>query len=460
MLKKLCLFFSCQLFLFQQWIKKQIHFKFKKPLALIFVYSGIALRTCGRPQLGLNFILKGRRINNVKKANSIIKYIVNSSYNEIESLLPVSDDVDTALISRRILILKNPELAGGHIIEKGAIVIKFSETFSLVYSGLDVKHLSDYFNIILEPSSVGYSVPEILVWTKLDPVKVYVMSPFEDDYNFILNIDKNLVPLKLGPSDWVNRDVFFRIDDTEKYYDAIYIANYNPIKRVERFILAVFRIQKIRPGFRAALVLAGHGDKKKQIKDIISRFERSVNIDYFDAMGQDQLNVILNRSKVNMLISFREGSNKGLAEGLFSGTPALLMAENSGGNHVHMNEFTGKVVKDRNLESAMLWFSDNYQELSPDAWVQQNMSPEVSAAKLSSVLKKYELDDGQKWERELIPKVNSPELSYVDPEYGWLSDKRMELLETFSEETEKRTVNERMINFIIDAKGNSGTCRK
>lgn len=443
-------FFRCKFFLFQQWTKKIIHFRLKRPLAYVLVYLGIFVRRSGRPALGLNLVLKGRRVANVVRANALIKHLIESAPHELELLLPSTEDIDIKLISRRILVLKLPEFYNDKIVEKGAIVVKFSESFSFIFKRLDVVSFSEYFNIILEPSSVGYSLPEILVWCKLTPNKVFIMAPYSDDYDFILGLESNLVPLRLGPSDWVNTNVFFKVHNEPKKYDAVYIANFNPIKRVERFIKAVSRIQKERPSFHAALVLASHGDKKNEIKNFIKYFENKVNIDYLPPISQSQLNILFNRSKVNMLISLREGSNKGLAEGLFSGTPALLIEENAGGNHVHMNSFTGRVVKDSELESAMIWLADNYDKLSPDSWVLDNMSPQISAAKLSDVLKKHELKQGRNWERNLVPKVNSPELSYVNADNEWLLNKRLELLEIFAASTDQNVFSARLRNLILN----------
>ncbi|PTB98414.1 hypothetical protein C9993_07825 [Marinobacter sp. Z-F4-2] len=450
MFNKLGMYLKVNTFLCQQGLKKIIHFKLKVPLSKALVLIGLIFRRVGKSKAGLELILKGRRVAQVKKADDLIFEMVKRNSDNFESLLPFAPDFDVEMISRRILILKLPELSDGLIKEKGAIIIKFSESFSIIYKNFDVNSLSKYFNIILEPSSVGYSLPEILVWNKLSPAKVFVMAPYRDDFNFIKGIQANLIPLTLGPSDWVNTERFFKINGKEKNYDAIYIANFNPIKRVERYIKAVSRIQKVRPNFKAALILADHGDKKDEILKYIEYFERKVKIDYFGAMSQVQLNEILNSAKANLLISLREGSNKGLAEGLFSGTPGILIAENAGGNHAHMNEFTGKIVKDGDLEKAMIWLSENYESLSPEVWAKENMSAEISAANLSQVIKGFELEEGREWNTDLKAKINSPELSYFDSRDDWLLSKRRELLEIFSRSDTKIGVSDKMNNFLIN----------
>lgn len=429
--KKIFLWISVHKFLIRQSVNTFIHFNGKKVLAKLFFTIGLILKNSSSTEIGTSLILKARRIDSNQDADKFIKNIIEADTSVFMKLLKQNYAISNESLSQRVLILKVPKLLDKKVIEKGAIVIKFTETFPMFYRSLNVKALANYFNIILEPSWVGYSVPEIIIWQSLAPIKVFIMCPYKDDYDFILSLQNNLIPLKLGPSDWVNPNTFYKMRKTQKIYDAIYVANNDPIKRVERYIKAVVRIRKKIPKYRAALVLAGHGNAKKEIMGVLRLYGDSARISYFTNMTQPQLNLIFNQSKVNLLVSLREGSNKGLAEGLFSGTPGLLISENAGGNHVHMNQFTGRTVPDKELENTMLWFYDNYQKFTPDSWVRENMEPSISAKKLSESIKPFELAEGRQWTTDLHAKVNTPELAYINSENDWLLQKRVDVLETF-----------------------------
>lgn len=422
-------------FQLRQLISKWLHTGLKKPLAHTLVYFGILLRTLGNNTAGLNLVLKGRRVDYVARANSIIGKIICSSdqrKTEFNELLPKGSALPIKAVADRILILKLPKFSGKNVIEKGAIIIKFSETFAPIYQSLNVQLLSKYFRIVLEPSSSGYSAEEILVWTTLSPEKVVVLAPDAGDFRFLSDLNSNLIPVVLGASDWVNPTIFRKVNDVQKIYDAIYVANFNPVKRVDRYIRAVAQINRKNHNFQAALVCAGFGSSQRAIMTMLESVSNSSNITLFHAMPQSELNQLFNQSKVNVLLSLKEGANKGLSEGLFAGTPALLLAENVGVNRAIVNAQTGRVVSDANLEESLMWFSKHYHDFEPAEWALKHISPTTSTQKLSKILKEIELSEGRQWTIDLMPKVNQPELAYLNPEDQWLLSKRAALLEEFS----------------------------
>jgi len=417
-----------------------------KVIANIFVYSGIVLRKFGRRQAGLKLILKWLRSADIAQANKIIREVAHNSgggETEFDALLESGVDASMVRCEDRILILKLPVLSETEVIEKGALIIKFSETFIPIYLCLNVKLLAKYFRVILEPSWVGYSIENILAWSALNPEKVVVLSSYKSDFDLLSSIGTNLVPTTLGSADWVDTSTFDKISNVEKVYDAIYVANCDPIKRVDRYMRAVRRISRKRPGYKAVLVCAENtGSAKHEVHAVLNSYGTMDGaFEYIPGLDQASLNVMFSKSKVNVLVSLREGQNKGLAEGLFCGTPALLIEENVGGNHVHINEMTGRVVPDAELETTLEWFADHYAEFSPDEWANSNISPEVSTKRLSEVLKKIEVSKGGLWNKDLFIKVNRPELAYLEPKFDWLLDKRKELLAVFTKgENEKNVI--------------------
>ena len=422
-------------FRLRQAIVKWLHTEFKMFIAYSFVYSGFLFRLFGIKKEGLKLILKGRRVADIERANKIIRNILQQhagNRTEFEKLLGIGLTRPIEDFKSRILILKLPIFKDNNLIEKGTIIVKFSETFAPMYLALNLRLLTKYFYIVLEPSSVGYSLPEILVWGNLGNEKIIVLSAYREDFKFLLDTNTNLVPIKLGPADWVDTSKFYKTTATKKIYDAIYVANFNPIKRVERYIRAVVNISRIRPNYKAALVLAGHGDAKREVLATLECSKKHTSIDVYFDLKQVEINDLFNKSKVNILISLREGSNKGLAEGLFSDTPALLIEESVSGNHLHINDQTGRVVPDSQLESALIWFSDHYTNFTSRDWAMKHISPVASTQILSRKVKELALSDGGQWSTDLFVKVNKPELNYLNEENSWLLAERSELLTQFS----------------------------
>ena len=410
------------------------HTILKKPIAGFLIILGLAFKSIGVKRKGIDLILKGRRVDPINGSEALIREVLKYNQNDsslLSSLLHNPTNVSPSQCAVRTLLLKLPTISNEEVVEKGALIIKFTETFPIILSHVDVPLLSKYFHIILEPSWVGYSLPEILTWAHPDNGKVTVLSLYKDDFDLLKNLNSNLIPIQVGPSDWVNTHTFHSTN-SEKVYDAIYVANFNPIKRVDRFLRAVVRITKKRKDYRVALVCAGHGSARHAILETLKWAKNKANIDYFSNVNQAALNSLYNQSKVNVLVSLREGSNKGVSEGFFSGTPAILLSECACGNHNHINEHTGKVCRDADLEEALIWFADNYTQFDARTWAQTHISPEASSITLSNKLREIELSEGRLWTKALMPKVNQPEMAYLNAADNWLLDARAPLLDAFA----------------------------
>jgi len=439
--------FAVILFQLRQLLMKQLYTNLRKPIAIFLVAIGLALRLLGAKEAGLKLILRGRRVADVSIANRYIKKVVlrnNENDSELVRLLEIDTMHPLGFYEGRILILKIPSIKGVEVLEKGVIIFKFSETFIRMYISLDVRLLSKYFHLVLEPSSAGYSAAEILVWTELSPNKLVVFSPDDDDYQFLSGLSGNLIPIKLGAADWVNPANFYKVDQIEKKFDSLYIANFNSIKRVDRYIRAIINVSKIKSDFRAALVCAIVGDSRQEIMAMLSWAKGKANITFFDGMPQPELNKLLNQSKVNILLSLKEGANKGLSEGLFSGTPAILLNENVGVKRANINDQTGKIVPDSELEETLIWFSDHHHEFKPHLWAKKHISPNASIQVLEDMIEGIESQEGRAWSSGLFAKVNQPELAYLHSDNDWMLSKRAELLDVFTKDASE----DRIVGFL------------
>ncbi|WP_196799744.1 glycosyltransferase [Thioalkalivibrio sulfidiphilus] len=414
-----------------------LHTKFKSPLSRMVLLISSILWALGRKTKSVELLLKSRRISKTKKADYRIRnyleaYLKGRGSVQLESLLIPTNGRGAQDYEGRTLILRLPLFEGNELVEKGVIIIKFSETCGALYQLLDVHLLAKYFRIVLEPSWVGYSLPEILVWSRLGDEKVILLTPYQDDFDFISGLESNLVPITLGPADWVDPNTFKRIEMSEKKYDCIYVANFDPMKRVDRYLRAVVRASKKNKHFRACLVCAGHGTARSEILEVVKWAKSKANVDFFEGMQQSELNKLVNQSKVNVLVSLREGANKGLAEGLWADVPALLIKECACGNQRHINDATGKLVADNELERELLWFSDHYGSFKPRSWVDENIDPRISAATLNAHVQRFDKAESIVNKRNIVPKVNKPELAYLDEKYSYLLDLRAPVLKAFS----------------------------
>jgi len=139
------------------------------------------------------------------------------------------DDIGIENAALRSIIIKMPNLSGEYV-NKGVIIITFTDTFRYYYYNVDIEAMQKYFHIVLDPSWAGYCLPEILFWTAYKS-PVIVQATEITDRNFIIGTGSNLRAVEFGASDWVNYNTFSHMP-IRNIYDSIYVANYSRVKQL------------------------------------------------------------------------------------------------------------------------------------------------------------------------------------------------------------------------------------
>src|SRR5215831_583761 len=332
---------------------------------------------------------------------------------EIDRFVDVAQIDQISRVVCRTIVLKNPDIQKTHI-EKGVLLIKFTETFSFFHKYINCEQLLKYFYIVLEPSWAGYCDPNILFWTRYKAHSITVQATEIKDFWFLQALDSNLIPVPFGASDWVDFKVFHPLPGIKKEYDAIYVTNYNPIKRHHVLFKAIKQMHD--ENYKVALVFGRNGEAKLEIEHLIEHYNVRRNLIIYEALPQPQLNEILNMSKVNLLLSIKEGSNKSIFEAFFANVPGIDLRNNMGVNKDYINQMTGRLIEETELMHVLVHFKTHWAEYNPREWALDNISPLVTTRKLSRCLQKIAEDKGELWSREIVPKVNAPEVTYFYPE--------------------------------------------
>lgn len=411
-----------QAFRIRQRLRWLVFVRLRELIGRLCIYLGLALTFLNRQQRGLSLMLRGRRGMEGDTLDAAIWMRMQPG--SVGALVPVPvSSLTFEQIASRLIILKLPRVQGGQPVERGVLLVKFGVTLEQLHHLIDKDLLRRWFTFVIEPSWVGIAAPEVLCWQGTEEYPTVVFTPFEADERFIANGAPGWQTCTLGPGDWVDPGVFHIEPDTSKFYDALYVANFTSHKRIDRFLEACARLTRQYPDYRAALVCAGYGRGSSDamaVENMIRRAESAGWLAYFPGVDRPTLNRLFNQSRVNVLVSLKEGANRALCEGLMAGVPALLIKENMGGNHRHITAQTGRVVPDAGLEDALLWFREHHATLTPREWAMANTAPEVSTARLEALIRETELRAGRAWTEGLLVKVNDPELRYVDGSNGWL----------------------------------------
>jgi len=314
------------------------------------------------------------------------------------------------LFNKRHIILRSPEYSDqGQCLCKGVMIITFTTTFPYFLKSEKRDYFFRNYVIVLEPSWAGYALPEILAWACFES-PVIVQASEKKDYEFIEALNSNLVPVAFGASDWVNHELFFPIPSITKKFDSLLVGNSTYVKRIHIFLKAIKRIND--PTYKAAIVLGEWGEFYEKIIDLIYFFGVDKNVKVFKGLSPTDLNVLYNESKVNVLLSLKEGSNRVIFEGFFAGTPGIVLAENIGVNKSYLNSQTGKVIEERFLSETLVIFRDDFDNYTPSVWARENISCLCTTKKLAEVLVDSRFGFDYSSSLDLKVKVNAPEVKF------------------------------------------------
>jgi hypothetical protein len=311
-------------------------------------------------------------------------------------------------ILRDIIILKQASTN-----EKGVILLKYTETFEAFIALFDTDRIFEKYYIVLEPSWAGYCDPSILMYIS-NKHDVVIQSFTEDDYVFITDLNINLKPIKLGPSDWVDLDQFNMLN-MEKVYDLIMIANWAYHKKHVELLKALHNLDR-----KLYVLLVGFewgGRKKEDIeKEIIKRKIKSVQIDIVENLSHAEIVIALNKSKVKVFLTKKEGDNKAVVEALFCNVPILVYENTIGGAKNKVNKATGMFTSYAELSDNIDYMVSNYTKFSPREWAKKNTGYLITTRRLNHFIKDIAKANGETYSNDIEPKINSPNLLYKNEE--------------------------------------------
>jgi glycosyltransferase involved in cell wall biosynthesis len=305
------------------------------------------------------------------------------------------------MLGSMVIVLKSPSSQ-----ERGVISILYSYALPLFAKLFDVKQITDNYFLVLEPSWSGYCTLDILCYSQFEgPIFVQAYEP--RDREFILNLGLNFVPVPVSNNWWVDHRIFRPLGSLDKDVDAIMVAGWADFKRHHRFFQALRTLRN--RGARLRTILVGYPVQKTKAAILREAEYYGVcdQLEIHEWVTQEKVNGLLNRSKVNIIWSRREGVNRAIIEGMFAGVPCILREGfNYGHFYPYVNDFTGCYCSEEELPEKLLWMIANYRRFSPREWVMRHMSCQTATEILTKSIRETAVKSGEVWTRDLSVKVN------------------------------------------------------
>jgi glycosyltransferase involved in cell wall biosynthesis len=405
----------------------------KSVIATTGLIAGIFLLAIGRNLKGTSILSAIHRANLSAPVDKIIqKYFANALSDNPRGLskkiqeaiysypqnAPISKNIQRFIdkpediLNGCTLVLKSPSNN-----EKGVLYLFYSYLYPLLLRTYDAKRITENYRLVLEPSWSGFCDLNILCTNQLsEDIVVGFGEPRDAD--FLKSVSKNLIPGNFTGNTWIDTDTFKPLENVVKDIDVIVVGSWAWYKRHWAIFKAIKTLRD--KGHRVKVALVGYPVDMTidQVKDLASLYGVIDQIEFHERVSTTEVNRLLNRSKVNLLWSRREGTPRTIPEGMAAGVPAIMRRGfNYGASYPHINSRTGTYSDEGSLPADIMRVISKSSEFSTREWIVANMTPEVSTTQLNDSLKKIAASNNEVWTKDVAIKISTLDgLKYKVPD--------------------------------------------
>ena len=407
------------------WIREYLIFDsavFKIAFGLASSFIGWVLYSWGKPAKGFGILAKAHRSALASWGNRRVVELIHDAYlsyqlgqphalhqvyaDYINGLKPTPQtakffESPGKLFPDSAIVLKSPRPS-----ERGVLALQYSYVYPLLAKFFDLEKIAARYYFVLEPSWSGFCDLNVLIYTRLrDPVFVGSIEP--RDTEFIRSLEPNLVAAPFSSNTWVDDRVFRPLPDVQPDADIIMVAGWARYKRHHAFFRGLARLRQRR--VQPKVILAGYPIDltKDEILQEADWYGVRDLLEIHEWASPAEVNRLLNRAKVNVLWSRREGVNRAIIEGMLAGRPCVVReGMNYGYHYPHINSQTGRFSTERDLPHILFEMIENHGRYGPRDWVLANMSCRKTAELLNLAIKAKAKELGEKWTMDIVPKVN------------------------------------------------------
>jgi glycosyltransferase involved in cell wall biosynthesis len=306
-----------------------------------------------------------------------------------------------------LVVLKAYEPLTG---EKGVLYLQYTESLRSFAALFDLEKVAARYRLVVEPSSWGYQDVAFLLFVRAG-FDVIVQAQDEIDFEYIRSLDCNLIPTRLGAGDWIDPTTF-SAEKTDKSYDFVMVASWSPVKRHSLLFAALARAGL----HHCAVALIGYPWEGRTRDDIASLARRYglTNVTIFERISRQEVAETIRRSRVGVMLSRREGANRGVYECFFCDVPVVMSMSNRGFNKAHINEQTGRMADDEELGDVLASVLTSSHKFAPREWAEANTGYKRASATLNEQVRTLAKRSGERFERNIAVTRSAPYAMYED----------------------------------------------
>jgi hypothetical protein len=372
---------------------------------LAFSAWGAVNAIAGRRRRAVNAFAQVHRTARWPWVTKLVEpYIVRNLEAFRQPLRTIEPSELTRFTGNRLAVLKEPGPNG----EKGVLFAMVSNMFRLIHDGMDLPKLLQDYTLVFEPSWSGYCHADTLEFTRWTD-EIFILAAERNDFAFLQRLSSNLVPIEMGPCDWVDPRMAEPYLANPKEFDIVMNSVWAAFKR--HYVL--FRmLQKAKRRYKVLLIgVEWNGKTRADVERLAKFFGVEHQVTIRERIPYDQVMEMTCRSRVSILLSLKEGGNRAIPESIFCNLPVAVLSDNVGGIHKNVVPETGLIVDERDLETAIAQLIE--ANLNPRAWALEHISCIKSSERLNEILRSHAIQQGKPWTRDIAGRSNSPESKYL-----------------------------------------------
>jgi glycosyltransferase involved in cell wall biosynthesis len=307
------------------------------------------------------------------------------------------------------LLLKEPGPDG----EKGVLYCSFEYNWIRILAHSDaVRFFDEYFLVgASSGAALDYAAYASLSGLSRDPHFIGVSN--QAQMHEFRMLAPSIVPLSTMACDWVNPAHFSPKPRGNREIDILMVANWLELKR---HWLLFEALKHLDP--RLNVLLIGRnapGRDERSIREEARAFGVRQSLQLLTNIPFDQIVEHQCNAKCAAILSDREGSCVATTESFFADTPVVMMRDAYVGSKAYINPQTGLLAGRRNLYRVLGELIEGSAELRPREWACANIGAHRASAQLNDVLKRYSLEHGLPWNRDIEPMQWQYVPAYLDP---------------------------------------------
>ena len=301
-----------------------------------------------------------------------------------------------------MLVVKSPRNG-----ERGVILVDYSFVFPLLAKKFDFAKIIEKYHVVIEPSWSGAFDDDVLALSAYG--NVFVQSNEPRDIKFIKDNCVGLTPVPIAANWWVDTRVFRPLEGISKRADVFVNASWAKFKRHDRIFSALSTLRRHGKILKTILVGYEVDLKREDLMSIAAEYGILDQLEFYEGVTSFEVNELINRTKVNLVWSRREGSNRAIVEGLSAGVPGIMR---QGFNYGHRYPFISKhlveFATEETLPDMLLRAIRGGSDINPREWVEKYMNPQLATEFVDQAIEQFCSLKGEKWTKgSLAVKVSS-----------------------------------------------------